>query len=284
MSDRRTGRERPVRIPEPLPTPVVDNHAHLDMSRGGGPAPDLAQVLAEARAVGVDRVVHIGCSLPDAEVAVRLAEQHPGLVAGIALHPNEVPALAQAGELDAAIARIEELAGHPLVRTIGETGLDYYRTGPDGVAAQHHSLRAHIAIAKRLGKPIQIHDRDAHEDVLRILGEEDAPKTTVFHCFSGDMGMARECVARGYHLSFSGTVTFNNARELRDALAVVPMGQLLVETDAPYLTPVPNRGAENAPRLMPDTVRVMADVLNVSVPALCDVLSSNAERLYGPWS
>lgn len=281
MSEPDSGRSA-VKLPAPLPLPVVDNHAHLDMSRGGEPT-DVAGILREARAMGVDRVVHVACNVPDAEVAVRLAEEHPSVVAGIALHPNEAPALAAAGELEGALARIEELAAHPRVRAVGETGLDYFRTGEDGVAAQHHSFRAHIGIAKRLGKPMQIHDRDAHEDVLRILAEEGAPEATVFHCFSGDMDMARECVARGYHLSFAGTVTFKNARGLRDALSVVPVEQLLVETDAPYLTPVPNRGADNGPRLLPYTVRVMADVLNVSVPSLCDVLSRNAERLYGPW-
>ena len=212
-----------------------------------------------------------------------LAEEHPALLAAVALHPNEAPALAERGELGAALARIEQLAAHPRVRAVGETGLDYYRTGPEGVAAQHSSFRAHIAIAKRLGLPMQIHDRDAHEDVLRILTEEGAPDVTVFHCFSGNMDMARECVQRGYYLSFAGTVTFKNARELRDALSVVPLERILIETDAPYLTPTPNRGAENGPHLMPFTVRAVAQVLNLSVAEVCRVTAATSERLYGPW-
>ncbi|MDO5699728.1 MAG: TatD family hydrolase [Dermatophilus congolensis] len=269
--------------PEALPLPVVDNHCHIDMARRGDDLPDVAAVLREARAVGVDRVVHIGCSVSEAEDAVELAEAHPSLLAGVALHPNETPALAAAGELDAAIDRIGELVAHPRVRTVGETGLDYYRTGPEGREAQHHSFRRHIALAKEHGLPLQIHDRDSHDDVLRILREEGAPQATVFHCFSGDLAMARECVAAGYYLSFSGTVTFKNARDLRDALSVTPLDQVLVETDAPYLTPMPHRGAANAPYLMPHTVRAMAEVLNISVPQLAEAVSANAERLYGPW-
>lgn len=271
-----------MQMPEPLPVPVVDNHSHLDMSRGGEPV-DIAAAVAQARAFGVDRVVHVACNVPDAEVAVGLAEEHPALLAAVALHPNEAPALAERGELGAALARIEQLAAHPRVRAVGETGLDYYRTGPEGVAAQHSSFRAHIAIAKRLGLPMQIHDRDAHEDVLRILTEEGAPDVTVFHCFSGNMDMARECVQRGYYLSFAGTVTFKNARELRDALSVVPLERILIETDAPYLTPTPNRGAENGPHLMPFTVRAVAQVLNLSVAEVCRVTAATSERLYGPW-
>jgi TatD DNase family protein len=166
---------------------------------------------------------------------------------------------------------------------IGETGLDYYRTGPEGASAQQDSFRWHIDLAKRTGKVLQIHDRDAHEDILRILAEEGAPEHTVLHCFSGDIMMARECVERGYFLSFAGTVTFKNAVGLRNALAVTPTENLLVETDAPYLTPTPYRGATNAPYLVPLTVRAMAAVLSTDVPSLCTALSANSERLYGPW-
>jgi TatD DNase family protein len=271
--------------PDPLPIPVVDNHAHLDISREGEEVTvaDLGPVLAAAAAVGVDRVVQVGCDLPGAEFAVAAAEAHPAVLAGVALHPNEAPALAARGGLDDALARIEELARHPRVRVVGETGLDYYRTGPEGAPAQQESFRRHIEMAKRLDRTLQIHDRDSHDDVLRILAEEGAPERTVMHCFSGDLEMATECVRRGYHLSFAGTVTFKNAKGLRDALSVTPLGQVLVETDAPYLTPHPWRGASNSPMLVPLTVRVMASVLGVAVPTLCEALSDNAERLYGPW-
>ncbi len=271
--------------PDPLPIPVVDNHTHLDISRAGDPVrvEDLGPVLTAAAAVGVDRVVQVGCDVPGAEFAVAAAEAYPSVLAGVAIHPNEAPGLAARGELAAALARIEHLAGHPRVRVVGETGLDYYRTGPEGVAAQEESFRWHIDLAKRLDRTLQIHDRDSHEDVLRVLAEEGAPERTVMHCFSGDLTMARECVRRGYHLSFAGTVTFKNAKGLRDALAVTPLEQVLVETDAPYLTPHPWRGESNSPVLVPLTVRVMATVLGVAVPTLCEALSENAERLYGPW-
>jgi TatD DNase family protein len=166
---------------------------------------------------------------------------------------------------------------------VGETGLDYFRTGPDGVGVQQDSFRWHIDLAKRLGKALQIHDRDAHDDVLRVLEEEGAPEKVVMHCFSGGLTMARTCVERGYFLSFAGTVTFKNAAGLRDALAVTPLEHLLVETDAPYLAPAPWRGAANAPHLVPLTVRSMAGVLGVAVPTLCEALSANSERVYGPW-
>jgi TatD DNase family protein len=214
---------------------------------------------------------------------VEMVERHPAMLGGVSIHPNEAPRLAEAGSLHAAYEEIEALAAHPRVRVIGETGLDYFRTGPEGVGVQQDSFRWHIDLAKRTGKALQIHDRDAHDDVLRILAEEGAPDTTVMHCFSGDAEMARTCVERGYHLSFAGTVTFNNARGLRDALAVTPLDRVLVETDAPYLTPHPWRGSTNAPYLIPLTVRSMAGVLGVAVPTLCEALSANSEAVYGPW-
>ena len=269
--------------PDRLPLPVVDNHCHLDISRDDGPPPEVATVLDKAMAVGVDRVVQIGCDLSSARWTAQVIDEHPGLLGGVALHPNEAPHVVAAGMLEEALGEIEQLASHPRVRVIGETGLDYYRTGPDGVDAQMVSFRRHIDLAKRTGKALQVHDRDAHDDVLALLAQEGAPGKTVLHCFSGDMAMARECVERGYHLSFSGTVTFKSARPLRDALSVVPLDRLLVETDAPYLTPSPYRGAANSSYLVPLTVRVMAGVLNVDVPTLCAAVSQNAERLYGPW-
>ncbi|GAB77994.1 TatD DNase family protein [Austwickia chelonae] len=268
---------------DPLPLPVVDGHCHLDMARAGEPPPEVAELLRAAAAVGVDRVVHIACDLEAARAAVEIAESHPAVVAGVALHPNEIPGLADAGQLADALAEIESLAAHPRVRAVGETGLDYFRTPPEGRGVQREAFRVHIAMAKRLGLPMQIHDRDAHADVLEVLSQEGAPERTVMHCFSGDLAMARECVDRGYYLSFSGTVTFKNARGLRDALSVVPLNQVLVETDAPYLAPVPFRGRTNVPGMVPLTVRVMAGVLGVDVPTLCGVLSENSERLYGPW-
>ncbi len=279
----RSGHGRVPTAPDPLPISVVDNHTHLDIARDGEAAPDVAAAVAQAAGVGVDRMVQIGCDLPGARFTVEVIDQHPAMLGGVALHPNEAPRLAETGELQSAYDEIERLAAHPRVRVIGETGLDYYRTGPEGVGVQKDSFRWHIDLAKRTGKALQIHDRDAHDDVLRILEEEGAPEKTVLHCFSGDMGMARECAERGYFLSFAGTVTFKNAKGLRDALAVTPLDRLLVETDAPYLTPAPWRGATNAPYLVPHTVRAMAGVLGVAVPTLCQALSDTSETVYGPW-
>jgi TatD DNase family protein len=269
--------------PDALPIQVVDNHTHLDISRDGVDLPDLQSVIDDAAAVGVPRMVQIGCDLPSARFTIEVIDRYAALLGGVALHPNEAPKLHAIGELESAKAEIELLANHPRVRVIGETGLDYFRTGAEGVAAQQDSFRWHIDLAKRTGKALQVHDRDAHDDVLRILAEEGAPAHTVLHCFSGGIEMARECVELGYFLSFSGTVTFKNARELRNALAVTPMDNLQVETDAPFLTPAPHRGATNAPYLVPLTVRAMAEVLNVDVPLLCTALSANSERLYGRW-
>ena len=274
---------QPPPLPTPLPLPVVDNHTHLDMSRDGAPAPDVAAELEKAASVGVDRVVQIGCDLAGARFTAQQVDLHPRMLGGVAIHPNEAPGLRERGELDDAWAEIEQLAANPRIRVIGETGLDYFRTGPEGVAAQQDSFRWHIDLAKRTGNALQIHDRDAHDDVMRILHEEGAPDRTVMHCFSGDVNLARECIERGFYLSFSGTVTFKNARGLRDALAITPLDRMLVETDAPFLTPSPFRGANNAPYLVPLTVRVMADVLTVDVPTLCRALSDNSERVYGAW-
>ena len=283
MSDPNLRRSDKPTPPQPLPSPVVDNHTHLDISRDGGAPPDVRAVIDEAVAVGVDRMVQVGCDLAGARFTERVIDAHPELLGGVALHPNEAPKLYAAGELDAAYAEIERIAAHPRVRVVGESGLDYFRTGPDGVAVQQESFRWHIELAKRFGKALQIHDREAHEDVMRILAEQGAPEKTVLHCFSGDVAMARECVERGYYVSVAGVVTFKNARELRAALAQVPLEQLLVETDAPYLTPSPHRGSTNAPYLVPLTVRALAEVKNVDVPALCAALSETSERVYGPW-
>ncbi|MGB2936138.1 MAG: TatD family hydrolase [Nostocoides sp.] len=269
--------------PDPLPMPLVDNHAHLDLVRDDVPTLGVAAAVAAAGAVGVDRIVQIGCDLASAEISVRLAHQHPELVAGVALHPNEAPRLAAQGALAAAYARIAELAADPRVRVVGESGLDYFRTGPQGREVQHESFRWHIELAKRLDKPLQIHDRDSHEQVLAVLDDCGAPRRVVLHCFSGDVNFARECLERGFYLSFAGPITFKNNHGLRDALAVTPLDRLLLETDAPYLTPHPWRGAGNSPYLLATTARTAAAVLGVAVAHLCEAVSATSEDLYGPW-
>ncbi|MGI8614818.1 MAG: TatD family hydrolase [Nocardioidaceae bacterium] len=267
--------------PEPLPLPVVDNHCHLDIARGDERLSVDEAVAAGAR-VGVARIVQIGCDLPGVSWAVETAAAHPAVVAGVALHPNEAPRLAAAGSLDEALREIEALvASSPRVRAVGETGLDYFRTGPEGRAAQHESFRAHIALAKAYDKTLVIHDRDAHADVLRVLDDEGAPQRTVLHCFSGDADFARDCLDRGCWLSFAGTLTFANAGALREALAVVPADRLLVETDAPYLAPMPYRGRTNASYLVPLTVRAMATLRGADLTELCAALDANTDAAYG---
>lgn len=279
----QTTRGRRPDAPDPLPIPLVDNHTHLDIVRDDGPPLTVPEALAAAAAVGVTRVVQIGCDLGSAAASVAMAHEHPGVIAGVALHPNEVPALAAAGGLDAAFAVIEGLAQDERVRVVGETGLDYYRTPPEGRGIQRDAFRWHIALAKRLGKALQIHDRDAHADVLAVLDEAGAPPVTVMHCFSGDISFARECAERGYLLSFAGPITFKNNHALRDALAVTPLERILLETDAPYLTPHPWRGAVNSSYLLPTTARTAARVVGVSVAELCQAVNATAAAAYGEW-
>ena len=270
--------------PEPLPHPVVDNHCHLDIADADDPDDwfTTGEAIASAARVGVPRIVQIGCDLPGARWAVAAAAEHDALVAGVALHPNEAPRLAEAGRLDEALAEIEQLAqAHDKVRAVGETGLDTFRTGEDGRAAQEESFRRHVDLAKRLDKTLVIHDRDAHEEVLAVLDEEGAPERWVMHCFSGDADLARRCLDRGAYLSFAGTVTFKNAQPLRDALVVVPRDRLLVETDAPYLTPVPYRGRPNASYLVPLTVRAMAETRGDDLTSLCEAIDANTEAAFG---
>lgn len=267
--------------PEPLPLPVVDNHCHLDIQDGQSWL-DPATALEMSSAVGVDRIVQIGCDLTGAAWAVEVAEQFPAIVAGVAIHPNEAPTLDREGQLEAALAEIERLVGSSSrVRAVGETGLDYYRTGPDGLAAQQRSFAAHIALANAYDETLVIHDRDAHDDVLAMLDEHGIPDRTILHCFSGDSDVARRCLDRGAYLSFAGTVTFKNAHSLREALLVAPLDRILVETDAPFLTPVPYRGRPNASYLVPLTVRAMADVRGVDLETLCAALATNTEAAYG---
>ena len=269
--------ERPP-LPEPLPHPVVDNHCHLDVGRDGDPLPP-EEALALAAGVGVTRVVQIGCDLPGARWAVEAAATYDALVAGVALHPNEAPRLAS---LDDAMTEIEALAGaHDKVRAVGETGLDHFRTGEEGRAVQVESFRRHIDLAKRLDKTLVIHDRDAHEEVLAVLDDEGVPDRWVMHCFSGDAAFARACLDRGAHLSFAGTVTFKNAEHLRDALLATPSDRVLVETDAPYLTPVPHRGRTNASYLVPLTMRAMAEIRADDLTDLCAAVDANTTAAFG---
>ncbi len=276
-------------LPQALPSPVPDNHTHLDHVRGEDPGVfpadhEIQALIEAATAVNVPGFMQIGCDLPAAHWTVQAVDRYPQLLGGVALHPTEATKHAAAHSLEQAFKQIEELAGHPRVRVVGETGLDYnWVKDEEGRAAQAGSFRQHIDLAKRLDKVLQIHDRDAHDDVLSILEEEGAPRRTVFHCFSGDAEMARHCASKGYYLSFAGTITFKNAPGLRAALAAVPPSQLLVETDAPYLAPVPYRGRSNAGYLVPITVRAMAGILGQDLDRMCGQLARTTYDVYGEW-
>lgn len=265
--------------PEPLAVPVYDNHCHLEIEDGEGMPLD--EQLLRAGEVGVAGVVQAGGDIDSSRWSAWAAASHPRVLAAVAIHPNEAPAYAEQGMLDEAIAVIDELAAQPRVRAIGETGLDFFRTEGEGLPAQFESFEAHIALAKKHGIAMQIHDRDAHEAVLETLERVGAPERTVFHCFSGDADMARIAADRGYWLSFAGNVTFKNAQNLRDALAVTPRERILVETDAPFLTPVPYRGRPNAPYLVPVTVRFMAEELGLDLDEFCAQVASNTLAVYG---
>ncbi|MEI3847203.1 MULTISPECIES: TatD family hydrolase [Microbacterium] len=266
--------------PEPLAVPVYDNHCHLEIEDGDDPL-TLAEQLDRAEAVGIAGVVQASGDIESSRWAVAAAEADRRVLAAVAIHPNDAPTYAAHGRLDEALAVIDELAAHPRTRAIGETGLDYFRTGEDGRAAQHTSFEAHIALAKKHRLAMQIHDRDAHDDVLATLSRAGAPERTVFHCFSGDDAMARTCADAGYYLSFAGTVTFKNAQNLRDALRVTPLDRILVETDAPFLAPVPLRGRPNAPYLIPITLRFMAAELGLDTDALAAQVAENTRAVYG---
>ncbi|MER6689530.1 TatD family hydrolase [Streptomyces minutiscleroticus] len=301
MPSNASGKNDAPPLPAPLRVPVADSHTHLDMQSG-----TVEEGLAKAASVGVTTVVQVGCDLKGSRWAAETAAAHDCVHAAVALHPNEAPRIVlgdpggasrppgagggrsrqgarEAGgdaALDEALAEIDRLAALEQVKGVGETGLDYFRTGPEGKDAQERSFRAHIEIAKRHGKALVIHDREAHEDVLRILKEEGAPERTVFHCYSGDADMAEICAREGYFMSFAGNVTFKNAQNLRDALAVAPLELVLVETDAPFLTPSPYRGRPNAPYLVPVTVRAMAAVRGIDEDALAAAVAANTARAF----
>jgi TatD DNase family protein len=285
-------------LPEALTVPVYDNHTHLDPPPSSGREPegeadgeshwqstlDYRDALDRASSVGVRGVVQVGTDLASSIWSADIAAIEPRVLAAVAIHPNEAPRLDAAGTLDDALVSISELAGRPRVRAVGETGLDFFRTGEEGRAAQLRSFEAHIEIAKQRGLALQIHDRDAHRDVISTLIRVGAPERTVFHCFSGDTELASVLAENGWYASFAGTVTFKNAPNLRDALEALPRRLVLIETDAPFLTPVPFRGRPNASYLIPHTLRAMAAHLGTDVSMLAALISSNTEEVYGLWN
>ncbi|WP_369699681.1 TatD family hydrolase [Nesterenkonia sp. Act20] len=287
QAEEKSGKKRRLQYPpapEPLPVPVLDNHAHLDF-RDGEVRVTVREALDAAQAVGVVGALCVGYDVASSEFSVDAAGKDPRLKAAVALHPNDAPELAAEGNYEAAFARIAELARHDQVVAIGETGLDFYRTGQDGVAAQKRSFEDHIALAVETGLAMQIHDRDAHAEVVEVLQDAPTlPSAVVFHCFSGDAELARICNANGWYMSFAGTVTFKNARGLREALAIADPQLILVETDTPFLTPHPYRGQPNAPYLIPQTMRLMADVREAKLESLCQQVMFNTTQAYGSWT
>jgi TatD DNase family protein len=291
--------------PEPLPVPVADNHTHLDAIGDVLPddvaVPSVAEHVARAGAAGVDRMVQVGCDLGSARWTDLVVRENRAIVGAVAIHPNEAtlhagvdeigpdgltpaPEARHAVSLDHAISEIADLArGNDRIRAVGETGMDLFRTGPRGEQVQRESFRAHISLAKELGVALQIHDRDAHAQVVEVLLADGAPERTVFHCFSGDADMARLCAEHGWYLSFAGPVTYRSNDQLREALRAVPLELVLVETDAPYLTPHPFRGQPNAPYAVAHTVRAMAEMLARPLEEVCAVVSDTSDQVYGPW-
>jgi TatD DNase family protein len=264
--------------PEPL-TPLIDAHTHLDAC-GATDAASVKAIVDRAAAVGVQAVVTIADDLESARWVTEAADWDPRVYAAVALHPTRANALTEGAK-----TVIERLAEHPRVVAIGETGLDMYWPGRlEGCAQpaeQREAFAWHIDLAKRTGKPLMIHNRDADAEVLDVLRAEGAPETVIFHCFSSDAAMARTCVAGGWLLSLSGTVSFRNAHALREAAALIPPGQLLVETDAPFLTPHPYRGAPNEPYCLPYTVRALAEVVARPAADIAQESSTTAVKAYG---
>lgn len=265
----------------PLAHPVVDTHCHMDVSYDDEHIlPDVGQALKNAKAVNVTKVIQVGCDVTSSQWAADTAEKWDDVFATVALHPN---AAAHDPNLEASLNEIERLAALPQVRGLGETGLDYFRTDKEKATAQHVSFRAHIDIAKKFDKPVIIHDRDAHEDVIDTLLNYGQPKTVVFHCFSGDAAMAKICADNGWYMSFAGVVTFKNAKDLHEAVQVVPEDLLLVETDSPFLTPSPYRGQANTSAHVALTVREISRLRGQSEEEICKLVFSNAARVFGPF-
>lgn len=271
-------------LPEPLVIGTYDNHTHLEIADSDAPL-TVAEQLERMRQVGMLGAVQVGVTLESSVWSAEVAKSEPMLLAAVAIHPNEAPGYGNKAALDDAITGIAELAHQPRVRAVGETGLDFFRTeGEKALELQLHSFEEHIAIAKEFNLALQIHDRDAHKDVVKTLKRVGAPERTVFHCYSGDLELAEICKEHGWYLSFAGNITFKKNQHLRDSLLAVPRSQILIETDAPFLTPEPLRGRPNAPYLVPHTLRFMAELTGDNVEQLAQRLNQNTLDVYGSFA
>jgi TatD DNase family protein len=270
-------------LPEPLLVGTYDNHTHLEIADGDQPM-DYRDHMSLAAQVGILGAVQVGVTLESSRWCAEVAAKDSRLLAAVAIHPNEAAKYESKQALDNDIEGIASLAGEPRVRAIGETGLDFFRTeDSQGIEFQQHSFERHIAIAKQHNLALQIHDRDAHDKVVETLLRVGAPEKVVFHCYSGDLELAKICSDNGWYTSFAGNITIKRNQHLRDSLKAMPKTKILVETDAPFLTPEPLRGRPNAPYLVPITVRFMAQQLGMDADELSGQIAQNTIEVYGSW-
>lgn len=271
-------------LPEPLEVGTYDNHTHIEIGFGEAGL-SFEDHITLMKAAGMKGAVQVGVTLESSRWCAAVAAVEPTLLAAVAFHPNEAPLYKTREALDIALAEIAELAKQPRVRAIGETGLDFFRTTEQAdLELQHYSFEQHIRIAKENDLALMIHDRDAHDSVIETLQGVGAPKKVVFHCYSGDIELAKICAENGWHMSFAGNITIKRNQHLRDSLNFAPKELILIETDAPFLSPEPFRGRPNAPYLVPVTLRFMADQRGVSVSEMALQLNENTERVYGSWA
>ncbi len=271
-------------LPEPLEVGTYDNHTHLEIADGDTPL-TVAEHLSLMAQVGMLGAVQVGVTLESSKWSAQVASENPMLLAAVALHPNEAPLYETKAAMDAAVSEIAELATQPRVRAVGETGLDFFRTTDEHhLKLQQDSFEQHIEIAKNNDLALQIHDREAHQQVVDTLKRVGQPEKVVLHCFSGDVELVEIAKRNGWFISFAGNITFKKNQYLRDALLAADIRQVLIETDAPFLTPEPMRGRPNAPYLVPHTLRFMANLLEVDVNPLAEQINRNTENAYGLWS
>jgi TatD DNase family protein len=270
-------------LPEPLLVGTYDNHTHLEIADGDQPM-DYQDHMSLAGQVGILGAVQVGVTLESSKWCAEVAAKDSRLLAAVAIHPNEAAKYESKQALDNDIEGIALLAREPRVRAIGETGLDFFRTeDTQGIAFQQYSFERHIDIAKQHNLALQIHDRDAHDKVVETLLRNGAPDKVVFHCYSGDLELAKICTDNGWYTSFAGNITIKRNQHLRDSLKAMPKTKILVETDAPFLTPEPLRGRPNAPYLVPITVRFMAQQLGMDANELSGQIAQNTIEVYGSW-
>ena len=252
--------------------PIFDTHAHYDSSAFHA---DREAVLAALPEAGVALVVDPGCDLPTSRAALALAEQFPHVYAAVGIHPEDC-----AGYTDADLDALRQLCRHDKAVAIGEIGLDYYWAENPPREFQQQVFRRQLELALELDMPVIIHDREAHGDCLAIVKEYPGLRG-VFHCFSGSPEMAAELLKRGWYLGFDGPITYKNAKRAPEVAAMTPLDRILVETDSPYMTPVPFRGKRNDSRYLPYVLEKLAEWKGVTTQEMTDITFANGKRLFG---